>query len=378
MKKIVFLTGTRADYGKLKAIMREVSISSEFFDCYIFVTGMHMLAKYGSTYSEVLAGGFGEYFTYINQNHSDSMDSVLAKTINGFSDFIKEIKPDLIVVHGDRVEALAGAIVGSLNNILVSHIEGGEVSGTVDELIRHAISKLARLHFVANKDAHRRLLQLGERAASIFTIGSPDLDIMKATNLPTLETVKKHYSIEFETYSVVLFHPVTTEIADMYEYAQNFIEALTQVTGNYVIIFPNNDLGSDEILKTYKNLAGESRFKIIPSMRFEYFLTMIKYATCMIGNSSAGVREAPFYGLPSVNIGTRQNNRSFVQSIVHSSYQVGDIVEAIYVAQKMERQIVDYKFGDGESSKRFVNILKCDEIWSLTSQKYFVDLQPVE
>ncbi|MDA3946051.1 MAG: UDP-N-acetylglucosamine 2-epimerase, partial [Helicobacteraceae bacterium] len=139
-RRIVFLTGTRADFGKLKSLIT-ISQQSEQFDVHIFATGMHMSKKYGKTVNEIYKSGFKNIYQYINHDTVEHMDRTLAKTIDGFSHYIAEIEPDLIVVHGDRVEAMAGAIVGSLNNILVAHIEGGELSGTIDELIRHAVSK---------------------------------------------------------------------------------------------------------------------------------------------------------------------------------------------------------------------------------------------
>jgi len=154
----MFLTGTRADFGKLKSLISILTNSGDFHVS-IFVTGMHMLRKYGFTANEVSKAGYKNIYQFINQKPGDSMDVVLAKTITGLSDYVKETQPNMIVVHGDRVEAMAGAIVGSLNNILVSHIEGGEVSGTIDELSRHAVSKWAHLHFVANTEAQLRLIQ---------------------------------------------------------------------------------------------------------------------------------------------------------------------------------------------------------------------------
>ena len=171
-KKIVFLTGTRADFGKIKALIQAIENHSNF-EPHIFVTGMHLLHEYGYTVIEVERSGFNNIFKYNNHTDETTMDLTLAKTITGFSEYVKTIKPDLIVVHGDRVEALAGAIVGSLNNILVAHIEGGEISGTIDELIRHSVSKLSHIHYTSNDKAKKRLLQMGELENSIFTIGSP-------------------------------------------------------------------------------------------------------------------------------------------------------------------------------------------------------------
>jgi len=188
-RNILFLTGTRADFGKLKSLMTKIQEDDEF-ELNIFVTGMHMLSKYGYTCIEVEKAGFRNLYKFINQNASDSMDHILSKTISGLSDYVKETRPDLLIIHGDRVEALAGATVGALNNLLVGHIEGGEVSGTVDELIRHATSKLSHIHFVSNESAKKRLVQLGEKKETIHVIGSPDVDVMNSSSLPTIDEVR--------------------------------------------------------------------------------------------------------------------------------------------------------------------------------------------
>src|SRR5690606_22832815 len=177
-KKILFITGTRADFGKLKPLINVIKSSSDF-EYKIFGTGMHMLSKYGNTIHEISKSGFADnLFEYMNQVEGEPMEVILANIIVGVSRYLHENPVDLIVVHGDRVEALAGATVGALRNILVAHIEGGELSGTVDELMRHAITKLSHLHFVASDVARKRLLQLGESEDSIFVIGSPDIDVM--------------------------------------------------------------------------------------------------------------------------------------------------------------------------------------------------------
>ena len=257
MKKILFLTGTRADFGKIKPLI-SILENHKQFEVYVLVTGMHLQYEYGYTLIEIERCHFKNVITFKNHTHETTMDLTLAKTIEGLSFQCKKINPDLIVVHGDRVETLAGAIVGSLNNILVAHIEGGELSGTVDELIRHSVSKLSHIHFVSNEDAANRLLQMGEIKSSVFTIGSPDIDSMFSETLPSLTTVKKYYEIPFETYAVAMFHPVTTEAKDMQKYANDFVTALESDNHNYVIIFPNNDLGSQFIIIAYKKLKNNS------------------------------------------------------------------------------------------------------------------------
>jgi len=237
-RKIVFLTGTRADFGKIKSLINQVE-KSNLFDCYIFVTGMHTLSLYGSTYLEVKKHNYKNIFIYMNQTTTSDMDLILANTVVGFGNFVKEINPDMIVVHGDRVEALAGVIVGSLNNILVSHIEGGEISGTIDELIRHAITKLAHLHFVSNEEAEKRLIQMGEKNDNIFVIGSPDIDIMKSTNLPSLKEAKTKYDIHFDNYSIFIYHPVTTDVDNLKKHIQIVVDALLESKRKYIVIYPN-------------------------------------------------------------------------------------------------------------------------------------------
>jgi len=322
-RKILFLTGTRADFGKLKSLIN-ITDSHEEFEVHLFVTGMHMHYKYGYTVDEIERTGIKCIYKYINYTTESTMDLTLAKTIEGLSSYVQEEKPDLIVVHGDRVEALAGAIVGALNNIIVAHIEGGEVSGTIDELIRHAVTKMSHVHFVSNDTAQKRLVQMGELADNIFMIGSPDVDIMFSDSLPSLEEVKEYYEIPYERYAMLMFHPVTTELHLMQHDAHTLIDVLLEDTNNYIVIYPNNDLGSSFIINEYERFSSQKRFRVFPSLRFEYFLVMLKYCQFIIGNSSAGIREAPYYGVPSINIGSRQNNsmhpKSYLGEVIVTSF----------------------------------------------------------
>jgi UDP-N-acetylglucosamine 2-epimerase (hydrolysing) len=373
-KKVVFITGTRADYGKIKPLIREMEQAAEF-ESAIFVTGMHMLARYGYTYIEIQKDGFSNIFTYINQvdTVNSQMDLVLANTVQGLGYYIREYPPDMIVVHGDRVETLAGAIVGALNNILVAHIEGGELSGTIDELIRHSVSKLSHLHFVSNEEARRRLIQLGEIDESIFVIGSPDIDIMLSDNLPGIDKARDYYQIEFSEYAIFTYHPVTTELKSLRVKIQNVVDALRASDRNYVVIFPNNDLGSDIIMDTLIQCSPDRRFRLLPSMRFEFFLTLLKNAQAIVGNSSAGIREAPVYGIPTINIGTRQMNRFNSSSILNVREDVRDILKALNnLPPRFEPSL---HFGKGKSSTLFMEQLQKPTIWLIPQQKQFCDVE---
>jgi len=371
-KKILFLTGTRADFGKLKSLI-DITSKDKNFEVSIFATGMHLSTIHGYTVEEIEKCGYKNILKFVNHTESCTMDQILAKTINGFSECIHNLKPDLIVIHGDRVEALAGAICGALNNILVAHIEGGEISGTIDELIRHAVTKMSHIHFVANETAKRRIIQLGELEKNIFVIGSPDIDAMLSPNLPDISEVRRRYEIDFSDYSIAMFHPVTTEIDLMGEYAKNFVDSLLKSNDKIVVIYPNNDLGYKFILDEYSRLEGNKNFRIFPSIRFEYFVVLLKHSKYIIGNSSAGIREAPYYGVPTINIGTRQNNRALSGGIINCGYQEEEIVQAINSAKSTYIEKTDL-FGAGNSDKLFVDLLRGNQIWSIDKQKHFNDI----
>lgn len=370
-RKIVFLTGTRADFGKLKPLINKVENSKEF-ECYIFVTGMHTLSKYGSSYHEVKKMGYKHIFIYMNQTTTTDMDLILSNTIVGFGNFVKEIKPDLIVVHGDRLETLAGAIVGSFNNIRVAHISGGDVSGTIDESIRHSTSKLSHFHFVHNEAAKRRIIQMGEKEESIFIIGDPAIDIMKSENLPKLKEVYQRYGLSFNNYSIFIFHPVTTETNKLQNHIRTIIESLIESKRNYVVIYPNNDLGSDIIINEIEKLRNNKNFAIYHSLRFEHFLSLLKNANFIIGNSSCGILEAEIFGTPSINIGSRQKNRTNSKNVWNCPIDKECILDSINHIKDIKMEPTS-NFGKGNSTELFYNVLCDKKLWEINIQKQFID-----
>lgn len=368
--RVIFLTGTRADYGKLKPLMnaceRDVTIEN-----YIYATGMHLLKECGYTINEIKADGYKNIYTPAKYKSNNKMELELADTIIDFSKFICEISPDLIIVHGDRVEPLAGAIVGVMNNIKVAHIEGGEVTGTADEFIRHAITKLSNLHFVANKEAKFRLLQLGELEENIYVIGSPDIDIMVSDCLPDIKEIKHEYKIDFAQYAVFIYHPVTTSTRLSYE-TEQVVRAVLESKYNYIVIMPNNDHGCDTVRLCLNELKGNKKFRMFASVPFEKFLVILKNSEFIIGNSSAGIREACVYGVPAIDIGTRQSGRynmNVIRNIQHCKEDAGEILQCI-------NNINDYRhtsqyFGDGHSAEKFISAIK--GVNKVQFQKKFVE-----
>lgn len=367
-RKILFVTGTRADFGKLKSIILN---SSGEYEILIFATGMHMMTRFGQTWNEVRDLGIGQVFPFVNQNTFDNMPSILSKTIQGLSDFMSESKPDLIIVHGDRVEAMASAVVGMLTGTVVAHIEGGELSGTVDEMIRHAISKISTYHFVSNHEAEKLLLQMGEDPKKIFIVGSPDIDVMLSDKLPTFEDVQHHYNIGFSDYAIAILHPVVTEKEMLPIHAKIFFQTLQASGKKYVVIHPNNDPGHEIILSQIDNLQQSANFRIFPSMRFEYFLTLLKHSQFIIGNSSAGIREAPYFAVPCVNVGTRQRGRSNSNLSINCEFETKDLVSSIDRVLEIPR-IPEMNFGTDNCAERILSVMRRETFWDAGTQKIFL------
>ena len=367
-RKLLFVTGTRADYGKLEPLAHAAQQAG--FAISFFITGMHMMRRYGETRLEVKRFPGAEFFEFVNQREGDAQDFILSKTILGFSDFVHEHRPDLVLIHGDRVEALAASIVCAMKYIPSAHIEGGEVSGTIDESIRHCNTKLCATHFVSSDAARARVLALGESPDSVYNIGSPELDTHARPSGVTIEEVKARYAIPFDDYGIAIFHPVTSEADTIGAQAQALFDRLEASGKHFVVIAPNNDPGTEDIFAVLDKLPKE-RFRQIPSMRFNYFSELMKNAAAMIGNSSAGVREAPFLGVPSLDVGTRQTNRASGLSITASSAFDADVIDSFLVHTWGKRCAADTTFGSGNAAGRFVDILGQGQFWVRPLQKAF-------
>ena len=372
-RKILFITGTRADYGKMKPLMKALD-KDDGFSVYVFVCGMHLAKTFGSTYEEVLKDKYENTYIAYGLSQTQNASVNLGNTITCLSGYVENTKPDMILVHGDRMDALAGAVVGALHNILVGHIEGGELSGTIDESIRHAISKFAHVHFVCTEEARTRLIQLGEEDSRIFVIGSPDIDIMMSNSLPSLSEAKKRYDISFDHYGILIYHPVTTEYPIIGEKIKTVVDAVVDSNKNLIVVYPNNDLGSEVILNEYKRLENNYHFRLFPSLRFEHFLVLLKNADFIIGNSSAGIRESGIYGVPAIDIGTRQNGR-YSKAKNTNLQHVAEVSEDIlYAINNTERfRTASFIFGDGNSTEKFMGIVKRNGFWDMEIQKHFVD-----
>ena len=371
-KKILFVTSTRADFGKLKSLIK-ITKKSKKFSVYIIVTGMHMMHTFGDTHTEITKFFKSNVIKFRNQRFKDNLDTILTNTVEKFSIIVKKIKPDLILIHGDRIESLGCALVGSLNHILTAHIEGGEVSGNIDDTIRHAVTKLSHIHFVGNNKAKKRVLNMGEKRNSVFTIGSPDMDILLSKKLPPIKFVKKIYDIKFKNYAMLMWHPVTSSVYRLKKDTKKLIDFVNYYNQNFVIIYPNNDPGTEIIINSYKKLLKTGKNKIFESLRFERFVSLLKNSKFIIGNSSSGIYEAPVLGTPTINIGERQHKRLNSRAIKNlkieslNKYNVDKFLNNY-------KQIKKKYFGKGNTDKRFIQVINKNAFWKISTQKYYADI----
>ena len=214
---------------------------------------------------------------------------------------------------------------------------------------------------------------MGELGENIFITGSPDVDLILSKELPTLEETKSRYDINFKSYALALYHPVTTDIKNIKKNTNNFIKALKLSNEKYILVFPNNDLGSEYIIKQYKKIKNKN-IKIFPSLRFESYLTLLKNTKFIIGNSSSGIMEAPYFGIPTINIGDRQNNRAKLKSIFNCGYDSSLILKIINKFKNKKLYKAQFYFGSGNSNRKIMNILKSKSIWKIKNQKQFRDI----
>tara|TARA_B100001093_G_scaffold508968_1_gene572130 strand:- start:1201 stop:2358 length:1158 start_codon:yes stop_codon:yes gene_type:complete len=375
-KKILCITGTRADYPRIKSVLKEID-ANQNLDLSLVVTGSHLLEEYGSTINEIKKDKFiidAEVHMFDeNYNTPKGMVKAVAKCIDGMSECLEKINPDLVLITVDRVETLASAVAVALMNFPIAHVQGGEVTGTIDESIRHAVTKLSHIHFPSTNDAATRIIKMGEDAKNVFTVGCPYIDIINSIKFKSKNDISKQYGLD-KNKDFIIFtqHAVTTEFGSSLEQIKISIEALREFTDYLVIAFySNTDMGGQEIIS---EINKEKNFVVIPNMDSADFLSLMNCAAVMVGNSSAAIREAPSFNLPAVNIGTRQNGRLRSLNILDVNHNIEEITNAIYKClndDDFKQEIKKHKnpYGDGNSAKKIVKIIEDIEINESLIQK---------
>lgn len=367
MKNVCIITGTRADYGILKPVMSEIKKDKKL-KLSIIATGMHLSRQFGYTIKEIEKDGFKinkKIKTVTKKDSLSEMAKSLGYGIIGITEALEQIKPDILMILGDRTEALASAISGAYINIPVAHIHGGDSAASthIDDSNRHAITKLAHIHFPATKRSAERIIKMGEKPESVFVVGSPSIDSILNEKMYEPEEISKKYGLNlYEPILLVVQHPVSTEIKDNAKHIVETLNALKELKHQTILIYPNADAGGREMIKVIKKYEKYHFIKTFKNISHKEYLSLMKIASVMIGNSSSGIIEAPSFKLPVINIGTRQKERERAENVIDAKYEKKDIIARVEKAlydKVFLKKVKKCKnpYGDGKSSKRIIKIL---------------------
>jgi len=354
----------RADYSRMRPILKELYKDS-FFEVYLIVTGVCLLDEHGKDIDYIKADEFTinaevPMFEERGRNTNTSMVRALAKVLDGVTTEIEKFKPDLVLTGFDIGANLATTIAAAHMNIPVAHIQGGEVTGSIDESIRHAMSKFSHIHFPATEDAKNRLIRLGENPNYVFNVGCPSIDTIVQTPLIDKEILEKKFHIDFSKPIILLIqHPVTTESHESKKQILNTISVIKDLGVQALIALPNNDAGSSDIIDEIK----KSGLRWYPSLSTEEFINIYRNIWAIVGNSSSGIHESSTFGIPAVNIGTRQKDRESAKNVINTGYCKIEIKLGIKKAlfdKEFRKNIKNIKnpYGVGNSSKKIVSTLK--------------------
>lgn len=346
MKKVSVITGTRAEYGLLKPLITKIDNAVDM-ELKLIVTGMHLSPEFGLTYNEIERDGF----TIAEKNEmllsSDTPNGItksIGLAVIGFADILTRIMPDIVVILGDRYEALAAATAAMIHRIPIAHIHGGELTeGLIDDAIRHSITKMSTLHFTSTEQYRKRVIQLGEQPQRVFNVGA--LGVENITTQKLLSKSELEQSIHFlldRPYLIVTFHPVTLEKNTAGEQFSNLLNALDKYT-EYQILFTKANADTDgriinQQIDEYVS-RNQDRAVAYTSLGMRRYLSALKYCEMVIGNSSSGILEAPSFHIPTVNIGDRQSGRIKGKSIIDCGGTTEEIIDGIQMAQIMKKDV---------------------------------------
>lgn len=369
MRKICVVTSTRADYGIMSRLIEMLYNDAEI-ELSLIVTGMHLSEKFGLTYNEINIPISRKIDIEIEKAPSHS----LALSIEKFTCAFGEIKPDIVLILGDRYEIMGVAQAAMLNNIPIAHIHGGETTqGAIDDAIRHSITKMSHLHFTSCEEYRRRVIQLGEQPDRVFNVGSLGVENIKSIPLMTKEELEK--SIDFKLGKknlMVTFHPVTLE-GNSAEQFKELLSALDELKDtNIIITAPNSDDGNEKLFDLINEFVRKhSNVKYIKSLGMKRYLSAVQYVDMVVGNSSSGIIEVPSFKKPTINIGNRQKGRVQAKSVVNCSPNKEDILNAIQTALKKDCSSCVNPYEGDNTADNIFNVIKYYHIQGLINKKFY-------
>ena len=380
-RKICIVTGTRAEYGLLYWLMKEIQADEDLI-LQIVVTGMHLSPEFGLTYKTIEADGLF-IDAKVEMLLSSDTPVGIAKSIGlgviGFADVLDKLKPNLIVVLGDRFEMLAAVQAAMVARIPVGHIAGGDTTeGAFDEAIRHSITKMSHLHFVTNAQSAGRVRQLGENPSHIFNVGNPGLDHLSRMRLLSRDEIETQLGFKFRAQNfLITFHPATLDNESACDQFQQLLSALDQLNTDVALWFtyPNADPQGRALIALLDDyVACHDRAKAFASMGSQKYLSLMAQVNAVVGNSSSGLYEAPSFKVPSVNIGDRQKGRLQADSVLDCAPETEKIYSTIRRALSLDCSHVTNPYGDGNSSGRILKIIKEIPNYQILLKKHFFEV----
>ena len=383
MTRICVVTGSRADYGHLSWLMKRIQ-ASPTLELQLVATGMHLQESQGSTIGLILADGFEIDRTVSALSEDDSPSGILAsmaKAMTGMSAALLELRPEVVLLLGDRFEVFSAALAAYIHRIPIVHVHGGEVTGgAIDEGIRHSITKMAHLHFVSTEVYRHRVIQLGEEASHVYNFGALAVEAVRHTPLVSLEELESDLGINLDRFLLVTYHPVTLKAEGSAGDLDAMLDSLDAFPDHTIVITrSNSDTGATDLHRRVEDYAAvqPGRVALVAALGQRRYLSLLARADAAVGNSSSSFVEAPVLAVPAVDIGDRQHGRLRSPNILHADPEGTSIAraidEALSPAFRARIATAGHPFGDGQTSRRIVEVLERTDFGAL-GPKAFIDI----
>lgn len=361
MRRILYITGTRADFGLMRRTLQGIAAHPRL-ELGVCVTGMHLLPAYGNTIADIEAAGLpivGTIPVTLDGSDGATMAHALAAQLDGMTDLLARQQPDLVLLLGDRGEMLAGALAALHLNIPSAHIHGGELSGTIDEPVRHAISKLAHYHFTSTPGARERLIRMGEWPERIFVSGAPGLDGLTEGIVPDRAGLCRQHGLDpAQALALMVFHPVVQQAADAAAQTHTLLDALQAAGCQILALQANSDAGGQAVRAALEvRAATQTSLRVLTHLPRDTYLQYLASVDLLAGNSSSGIIEAASFGLPVVNVGSRQQGRERSANVIDAECTPAALAQALASALARGRQPCSNCYGDGQASRRIADWL---------------------
>jgi len=376
MRKVFIVIERRADYSRFKPILDKMR-EDPFFEIHLVVTGICLLKKHGLDVDYIRRDGFSiaaelPMFQEDGEDSGAEMVRAMSRVLSGLTDELERARPDLVLSGFDIGANFAVTVAAAHMNIPVAHIQGGEVTGSIDESLRHAMSKFSHIHLPATELSKQRLIRMGERPDRIFVVGCPSIDVLLDTpNLPQ-EDIERRYGLDFKKPVVLMIqHPVTTECLDSIDQIRETVEALCSLEIQTIALLPNNDAGYSKIIDHIQS----ARLKWYPSLPSIDFVNIYRRVWAIVGNSSSGIHEALTMKIPAVNIGTRQQGRERggnVLDVPHDRSQIRQALKKALFDTELRERVREMKnpYGDGKAAEKIVHVLRSVSLEGIIQKRF--------